>query len=87
MPIIRKPGPAQAVALVGQIPQPPNLPTEVTDRFDSMKQWQEEVDRWWARFGDMLQRDLDQIAAKFTADAALIKSLQNDVAALKSKLP
>lgn len=68
MPLPRKPGPAQSLALVGQIPNPPEMPSAVTDRFPEMAAWQEAFDRWWNRFQDLLQRDLDQISTQFKKD-------------------
>lgn len=77
MAIARKPGPANSVALVGQIPSPPPIPTEVLDRFRSMEVWQEQYERWWNRFGDLLQRDLDQIATQFDAVDARLKAIED----------
>lgn len=80
----RKPGPAQTIAIVGQIPQPPKLPEQMVDRFPELKAYQDAMTSWWDRFSDKLQRDLDQISTQFDADQTAIQTLQAQVAALQA---
>lgn len=84
MAFTRKPGPAQAISLVGQIPDPPSLPAKTLERFPELVLYQTETERWWAEVSVLLQRDLDQITARFQADEALITDLTARVAALEA---
>lgn len=76
MAIARKIGPAQSLALVGQIPVPPKLPADFAAKFSGLDGWQEALDRWWDRFQDLLQRDLDQIGTQFAQDEASAATFQ-----------
>lgn len=97
MALTRKRGPAQSTTLIGTIPPLPKLPAKFVDRFDELTAYQAELDRWWSRFGDMLQRDRDSISARFTVDEeqdstetallnATIAALQAQVTALAAQV-
>lgn len=69
MALTQKPGPAQSIALVGQLPEFPfRLPDEVKDRFPEMQQWETSAGDWWNRLSDLLQRDRSNIQSQFLAD-------------------
>lgn len=68
MPLVRKTSPAQSVALIGDIPDPPDVPGDVIERFTSMEAYQRDAESWWTRFKTLLQRDLDQISTRFKTD-------------------
>lgn len=70
MPITRKPGPAQQLALIGQIPDPPAIPTEMVNKFPALSQYQAEMKEWWDRYKDLFSRDRSQIQTQFTQDEA-----------------
>lgn len=86
MALPRKIAAPQSSTLSGQIPTPAQIPPDVQDRFESMKAWQEEMDRFWNRFGDLLQRDLDQISEKFKADEDAVAAFQASATATLSTL-
>jgi uncharacterized protein YceH (UPF0502 family) len=90
MPIPHKPGPAQSLALVGQIQPLPEIPADIQDRFESLQRWNDEMQRWWNRFGELFGRDMDSIATQFktdeTAAATSLAQVQNDIAAIKQQL-
>lgn len=71
----RKPGPAVAISIIGQVPNPPpKVPPDMVKRFPSLQNYEEQVFEWWGRFCDMLQRDRGQIQTQFQTDEAAAKS-------------
>lgn len=75
--------------IVGQIPEVPDLPGRMIDRFPELEAYQAEKERWWNRFGELLQRDLElikQLDTRLKASEATIVTMQSDVAALTSRL-
>lgn len=90
MALTRKTGPAQAVSLIGEIPDPPKTPKEVLDRFESMAEYQSSLDIWWSNFKDMLQRDRSQVQAQFQKDeadaATSLRTINNSITTLRNQV-
>lgn len=82
MALTKKSGPAQAVNLVGDFQNPPPIPQTVLDRFPEMIVYQKSLTEWWINAKTLLQRDLGQIQATFTAQQAAIADLQARVTKL-----
>lgn len=74
MAITHKPGPATSIVLAGTVPDPPKVPDDVQDRFDSMAGYQQHIEEWWGIYKGLFQRDMDEINRKFVADEATTAS-------------
>jgi len=82
MSLPHKPGPAQTLALIGEIPFPPKLPDTMINRFPELEAYQTAMDQWWSRFADMLQRDRESVSTQFAADQTAIQALQAKAASV-----
>lgn len=57
MAIPNKNTPIVAIELVGQFPDPPDVPDEVIERFPSMRDWQTQFQSWWQTVHEKMERD------------------------------
>lgn len=84
-------------SLTGTVPPLPNVPRGTINRFEELEGYDSEMQRWWARFGELNQRDREQLEAQLKADReadaaaiaaanVLIAALQGLVATLQAQV-
>lgn len=90
MALTRKPGPAQSISLIGQIPDVPSVPARMQERFDELKAYSSSMVKWWDEFQRLLQRDLDNITAQFGRDEGIVTAglaeIQTQLEALAAQI-
>lgn len=77
MPLERKASATGPGDLVGQLADPPQLPQKLVDRFPELNDYVIQYTAWWNQVSTLLQRDRDQLNARFSADEAEIDKLKN----------
>lgn len=80
MAFTRKAGQTPVVTFSGKIPEPPRVPGEMVRRFPELEQYDKDLQDWWSKFSDQLQRDRGQIESQF-------QSISTDLTQIKAKLP
>lgn len=68
MPVPRKPAIGQGTQLTGTVPPLPEIPEKTLNRFEELEGYEAAMQRWWSRFGELNQRDREQIMAQILAD-------------------
>lgn len=97
MPFERKSGTGPSKVLTGTIPGLPNFPRGTIQRFAELEQYDQEMQRWWSRFGELAQRDRETLQSRLLEDErstqeslsaanALITTLQEQVATLQTQV-
>lgn len=87
MGFTQKSGPANALAIVGQIPQPPpKVPPEMIRRFPDWEAYDKGMQEWWGRFSDMFQRDRSQLQSLIQTDDAASKANTAIITAIQTSL-